>query len=165
MKPPDAILLRATGYLELGMPADALTELEDLPTGSASTTGQHLRVEALFQLHDWKSAVKICLRMLEQEPEDPNWWVQAAYAQRRCTSIEDAEPILRRALARHPEHFLIRYNLACYACVGHREEEAKDHLRGLIVEDAMGVVPMAKKDSDLAALHGWLHDLGGNALQ
>ena len=46
----DAACRRALGFLELGMPEDALAELDDLPV--ANSIALHLRVDALFRLKD-----------------------------------------------------------------------------------------------------------------
>lgn len=148
---------RALGFLELGMPEDALAELDELTVGSSLAL--HLRVDALFRLQDWQAAIEIALPMTEQEPADPAWWIQAAYALRRARSIESAETLLRKALRHHPEQVLVLYNLACYACVQDRTEEARGLLLRALDIDPAQVLAMAKKDPDLLAIRGWLHDL------
>lgn len=153
----DATCLRALGFLELGMPEDALAELDELKVGSS--VALHLRVDALFRLKDWQSALEICLPMTEQEPTDPGWWIQAAYSQRRAKTIESAETILRKALRHHPRHGLILYNLACYACVQERPEEARELISQAIGVDPAEVLAMAKKDPDLLAIRPWLDGL------
>lgn len=150
----DATCLRALGFLELGMPEDALAELDELKVGSS--VALHLRVDALFRLKDWQAALEICLPMTEQEPTDPGWWIQAAYSQRRAKTIESAETILRKALRHHPRHGLILYNLACYACVQERPEEARELMDQAIAIDAGQTLAMAEKDPDLAAIRPWI---------
>jgi Tfp pilus assembly protein PilF len=70
--------------------------------------------------------------------------------------VEKAEPILRQALEHHPRHGLILYNLACYACVQGREEEARQLLERAMDEDRAAYLGMAFADPDLAALQAWL---------
>lgn len=153
----DAACRRALGFLELGMPEDAIAELDELSV--SSSLALHLRVDALFRLKNWEEAAAICLPMTEQEPADPGWWVQAAFAQRRARSIESAETILRKSLRHHPGHGLILYNLACYACVQERPDEARELLLQAIRIDPGQVLAMAKKDPDLFSLRPWLDQL------
>lgn len=153
----DATCRRALGFLELGMPEDALAELDELTVGSSLAL--HLRVDALFRLQDWRAAIEIALPMTVQEPTDPAWWIQAAYAQRRARSIESAETLLRDGLRHHPQHALVLYNLACYACVQDRPDEARELIMRALRIDPAQVLAMAKKDPDLLAIRGWLHDL------
>ena len=145
------------GFLELGMPEDAIAELDELSV--SSSLALHLRVDALFRLKNWEEASAICLPMTEQEPGDPGWWIQAAFSQRRARSIESAETILRKALRHHPRHGLILYNLACYACVQERPEEARALISQAIEVDPVQVLETAKKDPDLLAIQPWLDGL------
>lgn len=150
----DATCRRALGFLELGMPEDALAELDELTIGSSLAL--HLRVDALFRLGDWQAAREICLPMTEQEPSDAGWWIQAAYATRRSVSLAAAESLLRVGLRRHPDHPLMLYNLACYACVQERLDEARDLLRQALAVDEPEVLKRARIDPDLLALRPWL---------
>jgi tetratricopeptide (TPR) repeat protein len=152
----DAACRRALGFLQLGMPEDALAELDELTV--THSVAQHLRVDALFRLKRWPDAAAICLPMTEQEPADPGWWIQAAYAQRRARSIEEAEMILRAGLTRHPANGLMLYNLACYACVGQRIDEARKWLGKAVALDPDTMLAMAGRDPDLEALRPWVID-------
>ena len=136
------------------MPEDAIAELDELSVSSSLVL--HIRVDALFRLKNWEEASAICLPMTEQEPSDPGGWIQAAYSQRRARSIESAETILRKALRHHPRHGLILYNLACYACVQDRPEEARELMLQALEVDPAQVLAMAKKDPDLLAIRSWL---------
>ena len=61
-----------------------------------------------------------------------------AYSVRRTESVEKAEAILLRAQAIHPKVAMIAFNLACYASVAGRMEEAKERLRRAILERHSG---------------------------
>lgn len=148
-----ATFRRATGYLELGLAEDALAELDELPGEvQASAVVQHLRVDAMFRRAQWREAMELCLPMLEQDPGDAAWWIQAAFATRRADSIAAAEAILQRGQKLHPGQSLIHYNLACYACIQGREEEALSLLSRVSVEETETFLTMALKDDDLAAI-------------
>ena len=145
------------GFLELGMPEDALAELDEVPAGNSLAL--HLRVDILFRLKDWSTAAAICLPMTEQEPSDPQWWIQAAYAQRRARSIQEAEMLLLAGLTRHPANELILYNLACYACVLGRIGEAREYFRRAAAADPDVMLEMGIEDSDLDGIRDWLLEL------
>jgi tetratricopeptide (TPR) repeat protein len=153
----DAACRRALGFLELGMPEDALAELDELPV--SNSIALHLRVDALFRLKDWHGAAAICLPMTEEEPSDPGWWIQAAYAQRRARSIEEAEMVLLAGLTRHPANGLILYNLACYACMQDRTDEARDYFHRAAATDPEQMLIMGTRDPDLEGIRPWLLDL------
>lgn len=157
MDDTDAACRRALGFLELGMPEDALAELDELTV--VNSIALHLRVDALFRLKDWSAAAAICLPMTEQEPSDPGWWIQAAYAQRRASSIEEAEMVLLAALTRHPANGLILYNLACYACVQDRTDEARNYFHRAATTDPEQMLTMGMRDPDLEGIRPWLLDL------
>lgn len=139
------------------MPEDALEELDAL--NSADSVALHLKVDALFRLKDWPAAAEICLPMTEKEPSDPGWWIQAAYAQRRARSIEEAEAVLRAGLTRHPAHGLLLYNLACYACVQDRHDEAREFFQRAASTDPVRMLAMGARDPDLEGIRPWLMEL------
>lgn len=150
------ICQRAAGYLDLGMPEDALAEIDGAPLDQPAVL--HLLVEVLFRMKRWDEAALLCLPMLEIEPAEPAWWIQAAYAVRRAESMEAAEPILRAAMKLHPSECLISYNLACYACVQGRHEEARTLLDEAAKADPAQVIQMAQNDPDLLGILPWILD-------
>jgi predicted Zn-dependent protease len=106
----------AVGYLELGMIDDAWEELESLPPAQrGSDTVIELRIQIYQQLGKWESARVLAESMAKRNPENPNWWVDWAFALRREKSIHEARGVLWEAVQRHPGVPMITYNLACYA--------------------------------------------------
>ena len=77
---------------------------------------------------------------------------------RRAESVEKAEIILLRAQAIHPKNALIVFNLACYASVTGRMEEAKERLRHAIELDKE-IRKLAIDDDDLKPLWDWIAGL------
>lgn len=112
-----------------------------------------LRTEFLTRLSRWKEASDICLLMIELDSANPFWWVQGAYAMRRARSIVDAEIILREALVHHPHNVLVVYNLACYACVQERFDDAISLYGRAIALDEKMVFEMSLRDPDLVGIH------------
>jgi Flp pilus assembly protein TadD len=86
-------------------------------------------------------AAAVASHLVKVDPETAGWWISLAYALRRTESVEKAEAVLLRAQMLHPEGAMIAFNLACYASVTRRMEEAKQRLRRAI-----------KLDKDI---HGW----------
>ena len=86
------------------------------------------------ELKDWAN-----MRILSHElrflyPDEEDWWVSEAFATRRSESIEDARKILLDGLTLHYDSGIIRYNLACYACLVIRENVSiflKKRLEGM----------------------------------
>jgi tetratricopeptide (TPR) repeat protein len=98
-----------------------------------------------------------CQPPVKVDPGTAGWWISLAYALRRTESIEKAEAILLRAQAIHPEVAMIAFNLACYASVTGRMEEAKARLRPAVELDR-NVRRLAVDDDDLRPLWDWIGD-------
>jgi Flp pilus assembly protein TadD len=150
------LLLEAEGYFELGMMEDSLRVLAQLPPDEQfRPEALALRLVLLMATKSWSSAAEIAACLVEREPQDSGWWVNYAYCVRRAQSVDEAEKILLRATELHPSVAIIRYNLACYACVTGRLQEARERLAQAREIDA-SVVPMALQDEDLHALRDWI---------
>ena len=76
-------------------------------------------------------AATVASHLVKVEPENETWWINLAYSVRRSEGVEKAEAILLRAQAIHPKVAMIAFNLACYASVTGRMEEAKAKLDAL----------------------------------
>lgn len=94
-------------------------------------------------------------RMVEIDPGQPQWWVSLAYATRRHESVEKAEEILLEARKLHPKEAIIYYNLACYACVTGRLEQARERLNTAIGMDE-SIRDLARNDVDLKPMRDFL---------
>jgi Flp pilus assembly protein TadD len=95
-----------------------------------------------------------CQPSVKVDPGTAGWWISLAYALRRAESVEKAEAILLRAQAIHPKVAMIAFNLACYASVAGRMEEAKERLRHAIKLDK-DIRRLAIDDEDLP-LWDWI---------
>ena len=96
--------------------------------------------------------------LVKVEPETAGWWISLAYALRRTESVEKAEAILLQAQAIHPKVAMIAFNLACYASVAGRMEEAKERLQHAIKLDK-DIRGLALEDEDLKPLWDWIGGL------
>jgi Flp pilus assembly protein TadD len=149
-------VLACSGYLELGMLDDAALALEDIePKGRTRTEVLGARVVLYIAAKKWDMAAAVASHLVKVEPENEAWWINLAYSIRRSEGIEQAEAILLRARVIHPKIAMIAFNLACYASVSGRMEEAKERLRNAIDLDK-GVRILALDDEDLRPLWDWV---------
>ena len=88
--------------------------------------------------------------------------ISVAYAVRRNESVEKAEAILLQAQIIHPKVAMIAFNLARYASVTGRMEEAKERLRHAIELDK-DIRGLALDDEDLKPLWGWIAGLSNSS--
>jgi Flp pilus assembly protein TadD len=100
----------------------------------------------------------VASHLVKVDPQTAGWWISLAYAVRRTEGLENAEAILLRAQAIHSRVAMIAFNLACYASVTSRLEEAKERLRHAIELDS-GIRGLALDDEDLKPLWDWIGGL------
>jgi len=149
-------LIAAEGYLELGMPLDAMEELELI-----ATDGRHvpevlvLQMEVYRQLKKWDLMQVLASRLAKNDPDEVQWAVSWAFATRRADSIESAQRVLLHALERHPFEPILHFNLGCYACQLGDLEGAKKRLAVAFELDSSWRM-LALKDEDLRPLWDFL---------
>jgi Flp pilus assembly protein TadD len=102
----------------------------------------------------WNMAAAVASHLVKVDPGTAGWWISLGYALRRSESVEKAEAILLKAQAIHPKVAMIAFNLACYASVTGRMEDAKARLRHAIERDR-DIRKLALVDEDLRPLWDW----------
>ena len=152
-------VIAAGGYRELGMLDDAANALEEIePEDKTRKEVLGARVDIYMAAKKWHMAAAVAEHLVKIEPEIVGWWVNLAYATRRAESIEKAETILLRARELHHDNAMIEFNLACYASVTGRFEEAKSRL-GRAIELSKEIRRLAVDDEDLKPLWDWIATL------
>ena len=136
--------------------AQVLEEIE--PEEKARNEVLGARVNLYIAAKKWDMAAAVASHLVKVEPENAGWWISLAYALRRTESVEKAEAILLQAQAIHPKVAMIAFNLACYASVTGRMEEAKERLRHAIELDK-DIRGLALDDEDLKPLWDWIAGL------
>jgi Flp pilus assembly protein TadD len=116
------------------------------------------RVAIYMAAQKWDMAAAVANHLVKVEPGNVAWWINLAYTTRRCEGIESAEAILLRARELHHDNAMIEFNLACYASVAGRFEEAKEGLKRAIELDTQ-FQKLAIDDEDLRPLWDWIVDL------
>ncbi|MDB0030684.1 hypothetical protein N9E34_04400 [Opitutales bacterium] len=157
---PEVHWRRSHGYLAMEMYEDAKRELRALP--KEEPWGKRSKVFFLSidqELENWEGAQKIARGLRYEFSEEVDWWIADAYATRRHESITEARSILLEGLALHFDDGLIRFNLACYACVLKKPGECMDFLKEAVKRDEKFKL-MALEDEDLADVREALVQLG-----
>jgi Flp pilus assembly protein TadD len=152
-------VLASSGYVELGMLDDAALALEEIaPEDKTRREVLGARVGIYMAAKKWDMAAAVANHLVKVDPEDSGWWINVAYAKRRCEGIESAETILLQARKLHHNNAMIEFNLACYASVACRFEEAKERLKRAVEPDKQ-FQKVAIDDEDLRPLSDWIADL------
>ncbi len=146
-------LTACQGYLELGMPGEALRELKDLPKDIAEMPAVvEMQAVILIRAERWKPAQVAARKLCKLRPDQPSGFIHLAFCQHELGETEAARQTLLsgpKALENEGTYF---YNLACYDAVLGDLEAARRHLARSIRLDKR-FREFARSDNDLAALH------------
>jgi len=109
------LLREAEGYLELGMPRQALELLARVET-PGTFRGQHLYLkgEALRAMERYSDAVPILVDAVDLAPSNIHAWMALGWCYKRTDELDKAIESLERAREVDSQEPLIEYNLACY---------------------------------------------------
>jgi tetratricopeptide (TPR) repeat protein len=131
LEPPDRQHWQsAVGYVELGMFADANSELEEIdPFNRAVPEVLVVRLAIYQGLQKWELMQEIAKRLNDFQPDDAQWTILLAYATRRADSIHEAKEVLLSAEPKFPKDATIKYNLGCYFCQTGDLKRAKNYLK------------------------------------
>jgi tetratricopeptide (TPR) repeat protein len=145
-------LRAAQGFLELGDPDSAWEELESIPAEErAHPIALRLRVYIYREKKRWMEMAEISRHLTEVEPDQPEHWVDRAWAERHHQGIPVARKTLLHALKRFSNEGIIHYNLACYSAVDGNTAEAKRLLSKAIELDP-AFKGLALEDEDLKGI-------------
>ena len=155
LTPPDSFHLNAAvGWLELGNHLEANEDLEKIAP-ALRVHPDVLMVE--YQIHaqagKWEFAADIAQTISTMLPDNSYGWVHLAYALHELKRTREAWNVLLPVVDKFPDAYLIRYNLACYACQLGNLPDAKQWLeKAFAIADKKSVKLMALKDPDLEPL-------------
>ena len=159
--PDRHLVMAADGWLDLGLPGDALRELERCsPAGRRTRIAANIAWRAHAERRDWPSALAVAERLVSDAPDELGGWLHRSYALHELHRTEEAREALLPAVTRFPKEPILRYNLACYACRMGDLEAARRWLRDVVrLKDVEFLKGLAKDDPDLATLReeiaGW----------
>jgi len=118
LQPPDSFHLQAAqGWLELGSPADASGELENI-TPQLRAHPDVLKVQwgILASEKRWEASLQIAADLIQIEPEEPLGWIHRSYALHELKRTQEARDYLLIVVDKFLLSATVRYNLACYEC-------------------------------------------------
>lgn len=165
LEPPDSHHLNAaTGWIELGLHAEAVAEL-DLIAPEFQRHPDVLELRCALHIHEdrWEAVLEDARKLLSSAPGRVSGWLHQASAIRRVPtgSVEKALNALIPAAEKFPKDPTVSYNLSCYACQMHRYEEARFWLkRAFTVGNKEHVRSIALADPDLEPLWDEIRTLG-----
>lgn len=144
----------ASGWLDLGNPGEAAAELNRIPfpqRGHPEVLDMWWRVHAARKR--WEEALTVARILLRGCPDEPQGWVDQAFALHEMRRTLEAWQALLPAAKKFPDNHIIPYNLACYASRLGNQIEAKRWLdKAAAVAGKEAIQKMALQDQDLKAL-------------
>jgi predicted Zn-dependent protease len=152
LEPPDSHFLNAAhGWLELGLPAEAVAELTRIsPTHQEHPEVLEMRWQICASAHEWHRCVEVANVLVERAPKRASGWIHRSYALHELKQTREAFEALLPALAEFPKNWLVQYNLACYCCRLKEHDRALTFLeQACALGDTKEVKAMASRDPDL----------------
>jgi hypothetical protein len=145
-------LRAATGWLELGLADEALSELQALPPAVQLLRGPlELKLAAQMEIEQWNPASETA-RLLCLKAEDvPEFFLRAAYCLHETGDTLAACNQLLRGPKTLFEMAIFHYNLACYLWTLGEGPRARNHLHQAIQLDG-DFLESARTDRDLAGI-------------
>lgn len=144
------IVREAEGYLELGLPQQAIDALERM-TDPGTFKGYKLWLmgEALRAQERYAEAAEVLEQALELSPSKIEAYLALGWCYKRTNRLNDAIATLERAREADPEQAIVHYNLACYHSLARRRTEAIDALsRALAIQPDYRDMIAAEHDFD-----------------
>ncbi len=157
LEPPDTHhFSAATGWLELGLPAEARAELARItPALQDQPDVLELRWMVAAEEKQWEEGLRIAQALIRWAPKRSSGWLHQAYALRRVPEggLEKAWEALLPAADKFPKEPIILYNLSCYACQMQKLDTARLWLkRATTIGGVKKIKHMAMQDPDLEPL-------------
>jgi len=145
-------LLATQGYIELGMPAEALAEIDQLSAEDREREEVlQLRLFILMHSRSWAAAAEVCDRLRGLFPGASTGYIHGAFCLHELGRTADAKRLLLSgppSLASEATYF---YNLGCYDAVLGNVEEATAALKTSFEMDNK-FREIAKYDPDLKSV-------------
>lgn len=147
------IIRAASGWLELGMPEDALEELNGL-SGQDSEESKVLELKLAAQMakEDWKNAAETAMALCSQSVDEPEFFLSAAYCLHETGETAEAKNWLQRGPDVLSEMPVFHYNMACYLWTLGEKERARNHLSKAVEMDE-SFMESARYDKDLVGMN------------
>jgi len=147
-------LQAAQGWLGLQNWREAKAEIENISSALQSDPDV---LQVRWAIHaaakEWELAAQIAEEFSHSKPDNPFGFVHLAYALHEMKRTEEAQNVLLLVVEKFRDEFIIRYNLACYACqLGDQEAAWRWLEKSKTLTDPDEVKRMALDDPDLEPL-------------
>jgi predicted Zn-dependent protease len=144
----------AQGWLGLSNLREAKAEIANLSSDLLSHPDV---LQVRWAIHaaakEWELAAQVAEAFRAARPDSPFGFVHLAYALHEMKRTQEAQDVLLPVLDKFRDEFIIRYNLACYACqLGDREAAWNWLEKSMALTDPDEVKRMALNDADLEPL-------------
>jgi hypothetical protein len=145
-------LQAATGWLELGIPDEALIELTMLPM-DVRTQREALELKLAAQMANqaWNSASDTARLLCLKATDEPVFFLRAAFCLHETGDTLAACNWLLRGPKTLFEMAIFHYNLACYLWTLGAAKRARSHLQQAITMDE-SFLAAAREDRDLVGI-------------
>ena len=145
-------LQAATGWLELGIPEEALYELEGLPT-EVRTQREVLELKLAAQMvnKSWNPASDTARLLCIKAADEPEFFLRAAFCLHETGDTLAACNQLLSGPKTLFEMAVFHYNLACYLWTLGNANRARSHLKQAIAMDE-SFLEAARDDRDLVGI-------------
>lgn len=115
---PENKIRAAEGYSELGMYAEALCEIQELPAAYRDhPTVLSICGHSQIMLKDWQGALQTFTLLIEIAPKNPDGFLHKAYCLHELNQTSEAKDILVKGAIHLKGNPIFYYNLACYECL------------------------------------------------
>ena len=147
-------LRAAEGWLELGSPAEAQGELEEISAMCRCHPDVlHLRWQIHRKAAQWDACFQVAETFIQTAPEDPRAWTSMAQTLYHSSRIQEAYDLAVSKITAFPTYWPLYYDAACYACLTGRLPQAQQFLQlASAFGDEAEVKQLAAEDPDLEAL-------------
>jgi tetratricopeptide (TPR) repeat protein len=144
----------AEGWLGLGNQIEAFEELERIsPQLRVHPDVLEIRWQIYAKEKKWEACVNIARAIAKFAPSHPNGWIHLAYSLHELKHTKKAWDVLIPIVDKFPKEYLMRYNLACYACqLGKLKESWVWLEKAFSIGDSKQLKLMALDDPDLEPL-------------
>jgi tetratricopeptide (TPR) repeat protein len=146
------VIRAASGWLELGMPEDALNELKSLKgEDSKRVKVLELTLAAEMARKNWSAASESAIGLCKLEVDEPDYFLSAAFCLHEMGLTDEAMKWLLRGPDALSEMAVYHYNLACYLWKLNEKERARNHLSQAVEMDE-DLMESARYDEDLVGM-------------
>jgi len=159
---PDNMHLNAAeGWVELGNCEEANWELAQITTQfQMHPFVLEVRYKIYAEQKRWDKALEMAQAVRHMLPENAWGYFHLAFALHELKRTQEAYDTVVPIVGQFPDDYLMRFNLACYACQLGKQEEALDWLKK--AADLAGDIDIRKQaleDPDLTSLRPQIRKL------